>query len=105
MKRLKIWAVISCLACSVAAQEPQTNPGARTREFLGLGPAPDAAAAKLGEPLYAANCAACHGKEARGAQGPNLLRSPRVLHDEKGEEIRQVIQKGRAEAGMPAFPA
>jgi len=104
MKQLRIWAAISCLAFTVAGQEPQANPAARTREFLGLGPVPDAAAAKLGEPLYAANCAACHGKEARGAQGPNLLRSPLVLHDEKGEEIGQVIQKGRAEAGMPAFP-
>jgi mono/diheme cytochrome c family protein len=99
MKQLRIWAVISSLAFSLAGQEP----AAKTREFLGLGPAPDAAAAKLGEPLYAANCAACHGKEARGAQGPNLVRSPLVLHDEKGEEIGQVIKKGRAEGGMPAF--
>jgi mono/diheme cytochrome c family protein len=104
MKQLRIWAAISAFAFVLTAQEPPPNPRANTREFLGLGPAPDAAAAKLGEPLYAANCAACHGKEARGAQGPNLLRSPLVLHDEKGEEIGQVIKKGRAEGGMPAFP-
>jgi mono/diheme cytochrome c family protein len=75
-----------------------------TREFLGLGPAPDTTAAKLGEPLYKENCGACHGANARGAQGPNLVRSVVVLHDEKGNEIGPVIKQGRPQAGMPAFP-
>jgi cytochrome c oxidase cbb3-type subunit III len=75
-----------------------------TREFLGLGPAPDAAAAKKGEPLYKLNCATCHGENARGAQGPNLVRSVTVLHDEKGEEIGPVIKNGRPQGGMPGFP-
>ena len=75
-----------------------------TREFLGLGPAPDAAAAKKGEPLYKQNCSTCHGENARGSQGPNLVRSVIVLHDEKGEEIGPVIKSGRPQAGMPAFP-
>jgi mono/diheme cytochrome c family protein len=76
-----------------------------TREFLGLGPAPDEAAAKRGEPLYKQNCATCHGQTARGAQGPNLVRSVVVLHDEKGEEIGPVIKNGKPQAGMPGFPA
>ena len=75
-----------------------------TREFLGLGPAPDAAAAKLGDPLYKQNCGTCHGETGRGAQGPNLVRSTAVLHDEKGEEIGPIIKNGRPQAGMPAFP-
>jgi cytochrome c oxidase cbb3-type subunit 3 len=78
--------------------------GGTTREFLGLGPAPDEAAAKKGEPLYKQHCATCHGENARGAQGPNLLRSVVVLHDEKGEEIGPVIRNGRPQAGMPGFP-
>jgi mono/diheme cytochrome c family protein len=92
------------------AQEPDSrpqtagNPRANVREFLGLGPPPDAAAAKRGEPLYKDNCATCHGQTARGAQGPNLLRSPLVLHDEKGEEIGVVIKNGRPQSGMPPFP-
>ncbi len=73
------------------------------RDFLGLGPPPDQAAAKTGEPLYKQNCAACHGENARGGEGPNLLRSTIVLHDEKGEEIGQVVKNGRPQAGMPAF--
>src|SRR6266566_2783451 len=64
------------------------------REFLGLGPAPDAAAAARGEKLYAPNCAFCHGEKARGAAGPNLVRSEVVLHDEKGELIGPAVSKG-----------
>jgi mono/diheme cytochrome c family protein len=73
-------------------------------EFLGLGPPPDPAAVKLGEPLYKQNCAACHGPNARGAEGPNLTRSTLVLHDEKGHDIAEVVKNGRPQAGMPAFP-
>lgn len=90
------------------AQESNLEPPTRkssnrdSHVFLGLGAVPDAAAAKRGEPLYAQNCAACHGADARGAQAPNLVRSIVVLHDEKGEEIGQVIKNGRPQ-GMPAF--
>ncbi len=75
-----------------------------TREFLGLGAAPDPAAAARGEKLYAPNCAFCHGEKARGAEGPNLVRSTVVLHDEKGELIGPVVVKGFPDKGMPAFP-
>jgi len=74
-----------------------------TREFLGLGPAPDAAAAARGEKLYAPSCGFCHGDKARGAEGPNLVRSEVVLHDEKGELIGPVVSQGRPDRGMPAF--
>lgn len=91
-----------------APQEPeaqqQKKPSNGSHDFLGLGLVPDAAAAKRGEPLFKQNCAACHGENARGAQGPNLLRSVVVLHDEKGEEIGQVIHDGRPQGGMPPFP-
>lgn len=83
------------------AQEPGRQ---NIRDFLGLGTPPDAAAAKLGEPLYRDNCATCHGQNARGAQGPNLIRSPLVLHDEKGKDISEVVRNGRPQAGMPPFP-
>jgi cytochrome c oxidase cbb3-type subunit III len=102
------------------AQEPEAPPpaargpagrgnrGARgaagTREFLGLGAAPDPAAAAKGAPLYKQNCGGCHGENARGGQAPNLVRSVAVLHDEKDEEIGPVIKNGRPQAGMPAFP-
>jgi cytochrome c oxidase cbb3-type subunit III len=90
--------------------EPVPGRGGRggrggTREFLGLGPPPDAAAAARGEKLYAPNCGFCHGDKARGAQGPNLIRSVAVLDDEKGELIGPTVRKGRPDQGMPAFPS
>jgi mono/diheme cytochrome c family protein len=101
-------------AFCLSAQEPDSRaaqaPGARrnapgsTREFLGLGPAPDAVAAKKGEALFKENCSTCHGENARGAQGPNLVRSVLVLHDENDEEIEPVIKNGRPQGGMPSFP-
>jgi mono/diheme cytochrome c family protein len=73
------------------------------RQFLGLGPPPDAAAAARGEKLYASNCAFCHGAKANGAEGPDLIRSALVLHDEKGEIIGPFVHNGRPDRGMPAF--
>src|SRR5215467_12756208 len=82
----------------------QNRRGGATREFLGLGPAPDPVAAERGERLYAPNCAFCHGARANGASGPDLVRSPLVLHDEKGELIGPVLKEGRPDKGMPPFP-
>jgi len=90
-----------------AQQPPKPSPRRRgaegTREFLGLGPPPDAAAAARGAKLYATTCSFCHGPAARGAEGPDLVRSAVVLHDEKGELISPVIHNGRPDHGMPAF--
>jgi mono/diheme cytochrome c family protein len=98
--------LILVLAVPVLMAQEGGGRGGRggTREFLGLGPPPDAAAAKKGEPVYIANCAGCHGKTARGGQAPDLVRSVVVLHDEKDEEIGPLIKNGRPQAGMPAFP-
>ncbi len=94
-----------------AAPRPPANaPAGRrsrgdTRDFLGLGRAPDAAAAARGEKLYTPNCAFCHGARANGAEAPDLVRSTVVLHDDKGEMVGPVVHQGRPERGMPAFPA
>ena len=53
---------------------------------------------------YRQSCAICHGTEAMGGVGPNLVQSSLVRHDEHGDLIAPVIQDGRAEKGMPAFP-
>jgi mono/diheme cytochrome c family protein len=82
----------------------QTARSERTREFLGLGPAPDPAAAARGEKLYASSCSFCHGEKATGAEGPDLIRSAVVLHDEHGDTIGPVVLKGRQDRGMPSFP-
>lgn len=77
---------------------------ADTREFLGLAPVPDAQSAKRGAVVYASNCAFCHGAKANGAEGPDLVRSTLVLHDDKGELIGPLVHSGRPDRGMPAFP-
>ena len=77
-----------------------------TREFLGLGTPPDAAAAERGSKTYAATCSFCHGAKATGGDtGPDLIRSTLVLHDEKGNLIGAVVHNGRAARGMPPFPS
>ena len=91
-----------------AQQKPYQNMtteqrAAATRAFLGLGPEPDQAAAKRGEPLFQRNCAFCHGPQARGAMGSNLITSDEVLGDDHGEHLVPFLKKGRPENGMPAF--
>ena len=51
-------------------------------------------------------CGMCHGSGARGTgSGPSLVDSSLVRHDENGNLITKVIQEGRPDRGMPAFPA
>lgn len=76
---------------------------ARTREFLGLGAKPDKDAAARGGPVFQQNCAFCHGAQARGATGPNLITSDVVLGDDHGEHLVPWLKQGRPEKGMPAF--
>jgi mono/diheme cytochrome c family protein len=99
--------VFALTAFPQASQTPHGTPLEerlqRGREFLGLGPPPNAAAAALGQKLFSSNCSFCHGANATGGEGPNLIRSSLVLHDEKGELIGPVVQNGRPEKGMPAF--
>jgi cytochrome c oxidase cbb3-type subunit 3 len=114
-------AVVVLLAMAVApSRAQQTTPAAggqgapqtqedtravRTREFLGLGRMPDAGMAGLGAKLFGPTCGFCHGADARGGTGPDLLRSPIVLDDNQGEIIGPTVHDGRPAKGMPAFPS
>ena len=68
-------------------EQQEDQRGIRTREFLGLGRMPDARMAAEGGKIFAPTCGFCHGADARGASGPDLLRSPVVLDDNQGELI------------------
>jgi cytochrome c oxidase cbb3-type subunit 3 len=57
-----------------------------------------------GQSDYRQSCAICHGTEAMGGVGPNLVQSSLVRHDENGNLITPVIQDGRPDKGMPVFP-
>jgi len=66
--------------------------------------ADDKASAESGRKQFEQSCGFCHGADATGARGPDLVRSPLVAHDVKGEQIGQVIRQGRPDKGMPAMP-
>lgn len=64
--------------------------------------APDPAIER-GHKQFEQACGFCHGPDATGARGPDLVRSPLVAHDVKGDKIGEVIRIGRADKGMPAM--
>jgi len=63
-----------------------------------------AAVAERGRKQFEQSCGFCHGADATGARGPDLVRSPLVAHDVKGEQIGEVVRQGRPDKGMPASP-
>jgi cytochrome c oxidase cbb3-type subunit 3 len=64
--------------------------------------APDQAIER-GHKQFEQACGFCHGPDATGARGPDLVRSPLVAHDVKGDKIGEVIRMGRPDKGMPAM--
>jgi mono/diheme cytochrome c family protein len=97
-----------------APEQPAPNAPARGRGARAGGQAPedypqrppaDPTVLERGKALFTANCAPCHGVDARGGAngGPNLLRSQLVLSDKSGELIADVVQKGRPGTAMAPF--
>src|SRR5262245_24312504 len=62
------------------------------------------AAIDRGRTQFQQACGFCHGPDATGARGPDLVRSALVAHDVKGDLIGEVIRSGRPDKGMPALP-
>jgi cytochrome c oxidase cbb3-type subunit III len=57
-----------------------------------------------GQPIFAARCGFCHGRDAAGGEtGPDLTTSALVRDDRGGDKLIPVIRDGRVSAGMPAF--
>src|SRR2546428_14141311 len=61
-------------------------------------------AVERGHKQFEQACGFCHGPEATGARGPDLVRSPLVAHDVKGDKLGEIIRLGRPDKGMPAMP-
>jgi cytochrome c oxidase cbb3-type subunit III len=97
----------SVFATLLPAQEqdqPQPPTQAQPRsQGQGQTPAKDPAVER-GEKLFEQNCGVCHGNDATGGRGPDLIRSPVTAHDVKGEQIAEVVHQGRPDKGMPAMP-
>jgi cytochrome c oxidase cbb3-type subunit III len=98
-------ALVAALAPLQATQQADDSKAEHGRQFLGLAPPADPVAAVRGQKIFVQNCGFCHGANATGAEGPDLVRSTIVLHDDKGETIGPVVLKGRPDKGMPGFAA
>jgi cytochrome c oxidase cbb3-type subunit 3 len=61
--------------------------------------------AEAGAKTFAQNCGFCHGNDATGSRGPDLVRSLAVNHDKDGDTIDPIVRNGRIDKGMPAFGA
>lgn len=111
--RILAWTLSCFIVGAVAAQTPNEAPDqpaekhAKPSGFVRQDfprPPGDPAAIARGKQIFSVNCSFCHGSDARGGEGgPNLLRSPIVLNDQKGEIIAAVVLYGRVEKGMPKF--
>src|SRR5580698_2659912 len=56
-----------------------------------------------GAPIFATNCAGCHGADGRGGEhAPNISTAPEVQHL-LDRELAGIIRYGISGAGMPAF--
>jgi len=103
---LLAWLAITALPDFAQAQANPQAPAAtkapQRSPFLISRPVPDQASIDRGRALYVPTCGFCHGTNATGAEGPDLVRSFVALRDEGGNEIGPVIKAGRP--GMPAFP-
>jgi cytochrome c oxidase cbb3-type subunit III len=65
---------------------------------------PAAAQVESGRKQFSQSCAFCHGADATGGRGADLVRSTLVAHDQNGDLIGEVIRNGRPDKGMPALP-
>jgi cytochrome c oxidase cbb3-type subunit III len=63
----------------------------------------DAPNIQAGRQIFRQTCGMCHGPEARGGEGPNLVNSFLVRHDDNGNLIGPLLHQGRVEKGMPTF--
>lgn len=124
-KWLRVSALLLLLTASLSARQADQVAGAEKERNAGLqkndpkqkektsdaladlmgGPHLDQAAVDRGRKIFIPTCGFCHGNDAHGKSGPDLVRSALVLHDKNGDSIGPVIHNGRPERGMPAFPA
>jgi mono/diheme cytochrome c family protein len=78
-------------AAAAAAQEPAGGRGAPLIQQFNRTPPVDKAAHERGRALWAVQCVECHGAQARGAKGPNIIRSKTVNFDRSSEQAGSVL--------------
>lgn len=90
--------VASLSTCSLIEGQAQDAPTPPPKEAV-----EDSASVARGKGQFKSSCGFCHGEDATGARAPDLVRSPLVNHDDRGNLIAPVIRNGRPDKGMPAF--
>jgi mono/diheme cytochrome c family protein len=108
MSRLRIVCTIGLpclltfLAGFLAAQQPSGASGRGGRPAI---PPLDTAIAGRGELVYAANCASCHGPDARGTMlGVDLARAFTVRLDPTGAKLGPFLASGHNNNSVPPIP-
>lgn len=71
--------------------------------IAGFAQQPDPQAIERGRKQFEQACGFCHGNDATGARGPDLIRSTLVNRDKGGDLLGPVVRNGRVDKGMPAF--
>ncbi len=56
-----------------------------------------------GRKQFVDSCSFCHGEDATGGRGTDLIRSKLVRHDKDGDLIAPVVNFGRPDRGMPVL--
>ncbi len=108
--------VLVCFALSASSLLAQRGDRGAAAASASSGPAPveitasqsfDMAQVERGGKTFVAQCAACHGANARGGKSTktdvDLLRSDIVLMDHGGREFTEFLKFGRPEKNMPKF--
>jgi len=90
-----------------SSSQPKDSPPKETASdalaALRGGPPLDKEAVERGRKIFVPTCGFCHGNDAHGKSGPDLVRSALVLHDNKGDVLGPMLRDGRPDRGMPAF--
>jgi cytochrome c oxidase cbb3-type subunit III len=94
---LGVVVLLSSTAVSIRAPEP---PAHRLTAYPDRPPAPEEVVDR-GKAQYSVSCSFCHGSDAGGGVGPNLLRSQVVLDDKSGDLILPIVHGARSDRGMP----
>ena len=70
---------------------------------FGQAPKFDPASVDRGRAQFKSSCGFCHGDDATGNRGPDLIRAASLGHDTNGDLVGPIIRNGRPDQGMPGF--
>jgi cytochrome c oxidase cbb3-type subunit III len=94
---LRLLVLLISVSSMAVAQGHQPTPAQRQQV------PEDSAAVERGRTLFKGSCGFCHGSDATGGRGPDLVRSAILSHDDHGNLVGPVIRNGRPDKGMPSF--